>query len=127
MSAEAGRAGGLLDSLRKAASTLVEIVYTRLELLATELEEERVRIAHALWLAAISAFCLATSAVLVVMFIVVLFWDTHRLLAIGVLAGGFGLAGISLLITLRSLIAERKRLFAQSLAELHVDRDQLSK
>lgn len=127
MSAEAGRGSGLLDSLRRTGSTLVEIVYTRLELLATELEEERVRIAHALWLAAISAFCLATSAVLVVVFIVVLFWDTHRLLAIGVLACAFGAAGLSVLLTLRRLVAERKRLFAQSLAELHVDRDQLSR
>jgi len=126
MSAEAGRGSGLLDSLRRAGSTLVEIVYTRLELLVTELEEERLRIAHALWLAAISAFCLATSIMLVVLFIVVLFWDTNRLLVIGVLACGFGVAGVSVLLALRRLVTERKRLFAQSLAELHVDRDQLT-
>lgn len=127
MSPEAGRSAGLLDSLRRAGATLVEIVYTRLELLATEFEDERARIARALWLAAIGALCLATSAVLVVAFVVVLFWDTYRLQAIGVLACGFGLAGILTLLALRKLMTERPRLFSQSLAELRTDRDQLSK
>lgn len=125
MSTEAGRNRGLLDSLRRAGATVVEIACTRLELLATELDEERVRIAHALWLAAIGAVCLATSAVLVVVFIVVLFWDSYRLQAISVLACAFGLAGLLLLLLLRKRVTERKRLFAQSLAELRTDRDQL--
>jgi uncharacterized membrane protein YqjE len=127
MSPEAGRSTGLLDSLRRAGATLVEIVYTRLELLATEFEDERARIARALWLAAIGALCLATSALLAVAFVVVLFWDTYRLQAIGVLACGFGLAGILTLLALRKLMTERPRLFSQSLAELRTDRDQLSK
>ena len=126
MSTEAGRSSGLLDSLRRLGSTVVASVHTRLELLATELEEERIRIGRALWLAAIGAFCLATSAVLVAAFIVVLFWDTHRLLAIGVLACGFGAAGIATLLALRALLAERKRIFSQSLAELRTDQDRLS-
>lgn len=127
MSADAGRHGGLLASLRRAGSTLVEIAYTRLELLVTEIEVERARIARALWLAAISAFCLATGAVLVVVFIVVLFWDTHRLLAIGVLASGFMAAGLVTLSSLRHLVADRKQLFAQSLAELRSDHEELTK
>ena len=127
MSADAGRSGGLLASLRRAGSSLVEIVYTRLELLVTEIEEERARIARALWLAAISAFCLATGTVLVVAFIVVLFWDTHRLLAIGVLAGVFLAGGLMTLSSLRRLVADRKQLFAQSLAELRTDHEQLNK
>lgn len=126
MSTEAGRSGGLLASLRRAGATVVEIVYTRLELLTTEFEEERARVARALWLAAIGALCLATCAVLVVVFIVVLFWDTYRLQAIGVLAGGFGVAGIFTLLALRKLMTERRHMFEQSLAELRADHDRLS-
>ncbi len=127
MSSEAGRNSGLLDSLRRVGATLVEIVHTRLELLVTELEEERAHIARALWLAAIGGFCLAVSALLLVVFVVALFWDSYRLLAVGVLAFGFGAAGFVLLIAVRNLVTERKRLFAQSLEELRSDREHLSK
>ncbi len=127
MSSQAGRNSGLLDSVRRVGATLVEIVHTRLELLVTELEEERMHIARALWLAAIGGFFLAVSTLLVVVFVVALFWDSYRLLAVGVLACSFGAAGFLLLIALRNLIAERKRLFAQSLAELRSDREHLSR
>ena len=36
---------GLLDSLKALTGTLIAIVYTRLELLSTDLEEERERLA----------------------------------------------------------------------------------
>ena len=127
MSSQAGRNSGLLDSVRRVGATLVEIVHTRLELLVTELEEERMHIARALWLAAIGGFFLAVSTLLVVVFVVALFWDSYRLLAVGVLAFGFGAAGFVLLIAVRNLVTERKRLFAQSLEELRSDREHLSK
>ena len=127
MSSQAGRNSGLLDSVRRVGATLVEIVHTRLELLVTELEEERMHIARALWLAAIGGFFLAVSTLLVVVFVVALFWDSYRLLAVGVLAFGFGAAGFVLLIAVRNLVTERKRLFAQSLEELRSDREHLSR
>jgi uncharacterized membrane protein YqjE len=125
VSTAADRPGGLLGSLRRLGASLLEIVHTRFELLVTELEEERAHIARALWLAAIGAVCLAASVILLVAFVVVLFWDSYRLQAIFALALSFGVAGILTLLALRNLVAERKRLFAQSLAELRTDRDRL--
>ncbi len=125
MSEEAGRKGGLLSSLRCLTSTLIEVLYTRVELFAVELDEERRRITRALWLAAVGAFCLSLGILLAVLFLVVLFWDTHRLLVLGILAFGFLAAGIAALLTFRVRLAERTRLFSQTLEELRRDRDRL--
>ena len=50
MSREEGASAGVLASLRQLAYTGVEIVHTRIELLAAEIDEERARVAGALWL-----------------------------------------------------------------------------
>lgn len=126
MSEEAGRKGGLLSSLRCLTSTLIEVLYTRVELFAVELDEERRRITRALWLAAMGAFCLSLGILLAVLFLVVLFWDTHRLLVLGILAFGFLVAGIAALLTFRARLADRTRLFSQTLEELRRDRDRMN-
>ena len=125
MSEEAGRKGGLLGSLRGFASTLIEVIYTRVELFAVEFDEERRRIARALWLAAVGAFCLSLGILLAVLFVVVLFWDTHRLLVLGILAVGFLGTGVAAMLAFRARLADRTRLFSQTLEELRNDRDRL--
>lgn len=125
MNSEPGREGGLLASLRKLLATLIGTVSTRLELLATEFEEERAWFANALWLAMIGGLCLTASAVLIVLFLIVAFWDTHRLLVIGLLVAAFALSGIGALMALRQMVHHRKPLFAQTRAELRADRTRL--
>ena len=125
MAETAGRSGGLLDSLRRFGSTALEIIHTRIELFATELDEERARIARALWLAVISIFCLSLGVLLVVLFLVVLFWDSHRLLVLGLLALGFLGTGSAAMLALRARLSQRTKLFAQTLDELQRDRERL--
>lgn len=125
MADSAGHSGGLLHSLRRFGSTTLEIVHTRIELFATELDEERARIARALWLAAAGCFCLALGVLLVVLFLVVLFWDSHRLLVLGLLALGFLGAGAAAMLAFRARLSQRPRLFAQTLEELQRDRERL--
>jgi uncharacterized membrane protein YqjE len=124
---EAAASGGLLDSLRSLARTLLAAVQTRLDILASEIEEEKTRLARIAVLAATAGFCLALTVNLLVFFLVVLFWDTHRLLAIGVLAGIFGLAGAGAAATLRGALAQRPRLLAATLGELQKDREKLER
>jgi uncharacterized membrane protein YqjE len=126
MSDEAGRAGGLLDSLRKLAATGVAALHTRLEIVATEIEEEKTRLARIAVLAALAGFCVALAVNLAVLFLVVLFWDTNRLLAIGVLAGVFAASGAALGVLLRNAITRRPRLLSATLAELRKDRKELA-
>src|SRR5881397_3972932 len=95
MTEEAGRSEGLLDSLRNLARTFLAIVQTRIEIFASEIDEERVRLARIAVLAAVAALCIALAVILLVFFLVVLFWDTNRLLSIGALAAVFAVGGIA--------------------------------
>jgi len=121
MTEEAGRSEGLLDSLRNLARTFLAIVQTRIEIFASEIDEERTRLARIALLAAAAAFCLGLAVILLVFFLVVLFWDTDRLLAIGVLAGGFAVGGIAACLGLRTAISKRPKFLSATLAELRKD------
>lgn len=122
----AGQRGGLLNSLRTLASTLLAIGRTRLELLSTELEEERLRLSSMLVWTLVALFCAGAGVVLSTVFFVVLLWDTNRLLALGFPALlfllGAALSWRVVLVKARS----KPRLFSSSLAELSKDRDQLT-
>jgi len=123
-----GEAGpGIVQSLRNLAATLVEILRTRFELLATELEEERIRILQLLFWAAGALFMFGVGILLLVIMIVGMFWDSpHRVTAIVALACAFFGGGIGMAIAVRNRIHERPRLFSASLDELARDKDQLT-
>ncbi|MGB5080802.1 MAG: phage holin family protein [Burkholderiales bacterium] len=125
MTHQAGHAEGLLDSLRNLARTFIATLQTRLEIFASELDEQRELLTRIAVLAAVAAFCLVLAVMLVVLFIVVLFWDTNRLLAIGALAGVFSACGVIALLILRTAVKHRPRLLAATLAELRKDRSRL--
>jgi uncharacterized membrane protein YqjE len=117
--------GGLLRSIKHLAQGLLGAARTRLEILATEIEEERVRLEQMLLFALVAVFCLGMGVVLSVFFLIVLFWDTHRLAAVGSLAGGFLAAGVVLGLILRDKAKSRPKLFAATRGELSKDQDML--
>lgn len=119
-------AGGLFESLRTLSLSLVGIVHTRLELLSTEIAEEREHLISLLVLVLLALFCLGVGVALLAMLIVVAFWESHRLLALGGVTGFFLLtsAGMAWLALHKS--RTRPRLFAASLAELSKDRQRLT-
>jgi uncharacterized membrane protein YqjE len=118
--------GGLLQSLRTFAATLVALLQTRLELLAVEVEEERTRVRRLLLLAAVALFFLALALLMLTLFVVVLFWDTYRLPVIGALTALYLMIGLVTAFAVRRQAATRSRLFSASLAELAKDREQLT-
>jgi uncharacterized membrane protein YqjE len=119
------RGGGLFGSLRNLGHTLVGLLQTRLELLSADIEEQGLRLQQMLLLAIAAGFCLAVAALLAVTFVVVLFWDTYRLVAIAALFVLFVSAGIGLGLALAARARERPRMFATTLDELAKDRDAL--
>ncbi len=125
MTEEPGRAEGLFESLGNLGRTFLAVVQTRIEIFASEIDEERARLARIAVLAAIAALCIALAVVLAVFFLVVLFWDTDRLLAIGVLAGAFAVGGIVACLGLRAAISQRPKFLSATLAELRKDRTKL--
>lgn len=117
---------GLLDSLKTLVATLLAMGRTRLELLSVEFEEERVRLGAILIWTFVALFCAALGVVLFTLLLVVIFWDTNRLLALGVLALFFLLAALLCARIALDKARAKPRLFATSLAELSTDREQLT-
>lgn len=128
MSTEAASTGkgGLLDSIKTLASTLLAIGQTRLELLSNELEEERVWLASMLVWTLVALFCATLAVILATLLVVVIFWDSYRLLALGIMIVLF-VAGAGFSWRMVSNMSRSKpRLFSASLAELSKDREQLA-
>jgi len=124
--APGGETPGLLQSLRNFAATLVALLRTRLDLLATELEEERLRLARALLWGCVALVFLVLGVVMLTFFVVALFWDTHRVLVSGLLALIYLAIGVAAALVARSRAQARSKLFSASLAELTRDREQLT-
>jgi uncharacterized membrane protein YqjE len=127
MSAEAEhpRPRGLVDSIARLGRTALAMARTRLDILATELEEERIRFAQLALAVAIIVFCLQISVLLFVGLVVVLFWEASRLWVLGGLAALFLVAGIAGLAIVRHRLRNRPKMFATTIAELTKDEARL--
>lgn len=116
---------GLMGSVKRLLSTLTSIVSTRLELLANELQQERLRLTQMLLFALCALFFFGLGVLLLTLFIVVLYWDDHRLAVVGGLSAVFFALGTLAAMLLRNKAQAGSRLFSDSLAELAKDREQL--
>jgi len=117
--------GGLFDSLRTLSVSLVGIVHTRLELLSVDMAEEREHFTSMLILGLVALFCFGVGIVLLSILIVAAFWESHRLLALGGLAGLFLVTGAGVGWFALHKVRTKPRLFEASLTELVKDRQQL--
>ena len=118
-------AGGLFESLKTLSVSLVGMVHTRLELLSTDIAEEREHLITHLVLVLVALFFLGVGVVLLAILIVVVFWESHRLAALGGLTGLFLAASAGAAWLAIHRIRTKPRLFAASLAELSKDKQQL--
>jgi uncharacterized membrane protein YqjE len=113
-------AGGLKDALRAMGKTLNEMARVRGALFAVELREEVEKRKRMLLLAALGAALLHTAFLLLTAFVALLFWDTHRIAAVGAMAALYLACGIVALIRLRANAASADP-FAGTLGELRRD------
>ena len=116
---------GLLGSIKRLLSTLTSVASTRLELLANELYEERLNLEQMLLYFVSALFCFGMTIMLLTVFIVVLYWDDHRLLLLGGLSTVFLVAGLMLAMRLQKIMQNKSKLFSVTLAELAKDKDLL--
>ncbi|MGH6647978.1 phage holin family protein [Aquabacterium sp.] len=117
--------GGLLASTRGLLATLLEIFHTRLELLSTELEEEKLRLLKVLAWGAVALMFGGMGFLFLSTFVVVLFWDEHRLLAVGAMAALFMLACAVAVARVGVHWQASTALLAATLAELKHDQQAL--
>jgi uncharacterized membrane protein YqjE len=117
--------GSVGARLRSHLAAALGILQTRLELLATEVAEEKVRLGALLGYAAAAFFFLGFGAILLALFLTVLLWDSHRLLALGVFSALFLAIGLIAALAAARVARQGSRLFAASIAELAQDREMI--
>jgi uncharacterized membrane protein YqjE len=119
-------APGLIASLRNLAANAVAILRTRLELLATELEEESLRLARLAFWGLVALLFFTFALIMLTLLVVVLFWDTHRVLVIALLAFAYLAIAAGIGFRVRAELRTGSKLFSGSLSELAKDGEQLS-
>jgi|SRR5688572_626185 uncharacterized membrane protein YqjE len=117
---------GLLQSLRNLATTLVGLLQTRLELLATDLEEGSVRLLQILFLAAGAILFLGLGVLILALLAVLVLWEERQIGAIVGVAVAFFLIAVGLAVGVRNRIRARPRFFGGTVGELAKDRERLT-
>jgi uncharacterized membrane protein YqjE len=115
---------GLFAALSNTAATLLNMGRTRLELLANEIEEEKLRAMRLLLMALAMVFCLGVGIVLAVALLATLFWES-RIIVFGGFAGIFLALGAVFFGAFKRATQRPAPVFAFSLAELEEDLRQL--
>jgi len=123
--APGGSGSGVGARLRSYAADAIGILQTRLELFATEVAEEKLRLGTFLGYAAVAFFFLGFGVMLLALFLTVLLWDSHRLLALGIFSVLFLVAGIVAALIAARTNRQSSRLFTASISELEQDRDMI--
>ena len=113
------------STVRSVVRTLLSFAETRARLAANEFEEQLLRLLEvAAWAVAAAVF-FSIAVLLVSLFVVIVFWDSNRILAAGLLAGLFIASGGVSALMVRSCLAARPKFLAATLAELDKDRQRM--
>lgn len=111
----------LLLSVKSLTKTVLATIYTRLHLLAVDIEEDRLCLLHTIKYGLLALFCMLIGMAMLTVFIVVLFWDSYRLLALGTISGIFWLAGYLFWRYTMMKAKVKSSVFSTTLAELLKD------
>lgn len=112
--------GRLFAALRGLSATLVAIGRTRLELLGTEIQEEKTRLLGALASGVAALFFLGLGIILLVACLAAAFWE-QRVAVFGISALLTLGSGFYLVMQAKRLVSQPRNLFHASLAELDAD------
>ncbi len=121
------RPHGLFDSLKALLSSMIGAAHGRLDLLGTELEEQAARLTTMLVWGVVALSLTLAALLLCVMALIVIFWDTHRVLVAAGSAVLFIVLAAGAIYAFVSQANARPRLFAATLDELAKDRERLSR
>ena len=112
---------GVSASVRRLGASFLALGRIRLELLAIEVQEEKERAVAMLFWAVLSALVGGFGLVFGALLLTVAFWDSHRLLALGLSSGLFIALAAYGLSRIGQLSSKGGTLFSASLAELAAD------
>ena len=112
---------GFFDSLRQALATLIEIAHVRLELIGVELEASVQHWLGVLLWSALALFSASLAILMLLLTVLIAFWDTHRLLAAGLITGLLAGTALAAMLVVRRRIRTHPPLLASTAAELRRD------
>ena len=116
---------GTAARLRALLADVVELVQVRLELFTVEARQEMARLAHVAALGALAVVLLSFGLIFLALFLTVLLWDSHRLLALGIFTTLFLGGGAGLVLWVRQQARQGLRMFAATRDELLRDQQRL--
>jgi uncharacterized membrane protein YqjE len=112
--------GGVVQTIARLIKTLRALAGNRMELFLLEVQEERIRVFDALFLLAAGLVCIMMTLIMVTFTVVIVFWDTHRLLVLGLLIAGYAVGAVWALSQLR-LLLRRWQAFSATLDQIRKD------
>jgi|SRR5262245_9404374 len=118
-------AQGLLGSVRRMFGGVLNVLQTRLEILSTEIGEERFNLTRLALVALGILFCFQCGVLLAVLFVVLAVGSANRLAAIGISSLVLLAAAVGGVLWLRGWLKRRPPMFATTIAELRKDRERL--
>lgn len=116
----------VMDSFRTMLATTAKMVRTRLEIISTEIEEQREWLQSLMLLAVAALFFLCMGFVVVTLFVVALFWESHPVAVLGGFSALYLGVGIWAALTFRAKLKDRPKVFAATTGELAKDEAQLN-
>jgi uncharacterized membrane protein YqjE len=116
---------GALDAIRTTLATTAKVIRTRLEIISCELEEQREWMQNLMLLAVAGLFCVCMGLVMLTLFVVALFWESHPVAVIGAFAGLYLVGGAWAMLTFKGKLHARPKLFQTTTEELSKDEVQL--
>jgi uncharacterized membrane protein YqjE len=124
----AGSGPGLFASLRSFWSVMLAILYTRLDLATTELQDQVIRGLKLVLFGLLTALFLHMAFFFALLWILAAFWDTgYRLYVIGGIFGLYLLGGAFFLLAARNIVATWPGVLSQTIKELRKDVEGLNK
>ena len=112
---------GALAAGAQLLKTLGDLVGSRLELFLVELQEERARTFDTFVLAIVAGICALMALIIGTFTVVVIFWETHRVLVLVLFTCVYAMAAMTALLLLRTRL-RRWRAFAATLDQIKKDR-----
>jgi uncharacterized membrane protein YqjE len=123
--ANGNRSVSTLESARRLGATALDIVETRLSLFSTDLQDAARHVIWSILRGVIGVFFLGLGLLLITLFIVAFYWDTHRLAALGISGGVFLATSLLIVAMIIRSARQHRNPFAATLGELAKDRHHL--
>lgn len=109
------------DSLARLSASLLATLRNRIELASVEFEEETLRLYDYLLQSLIALFFFGLAFTMLVVLVIVLFWETHRVAVLISLMLVFGFVGARIALTAKLKYQSKPPMLHDTLAELAKD------